>query len=577
MFTGTVCCYSKFWDQPFCSPVASTGHIFSHIGKSDVIADMACGWRRSSLASEGDADVLGSLSFSLATTLNAGLNLTSFAFTGLAAHAPHIHATGAAHSPARASSRCRAPQLQHTLASFSELHAVKDFTVDHIGFVTIRFLQPVDLTSVLSIRGKMVTLEHVTLTSGSSFHLERASTSLRESSSTIARRSTRALASRSRIQNTRRTSKSGRAQEGAEYVSFDMETGVRKFMAHARNMYTRLFQRKPIMQLPTVNLASDTVHDTRCKEFSVLMRRFFYRAITHKTMIQGVQEPQLERRSRGEHNCLSKRVAVQHARIDELVKDEGQEKHEEDVVEGPENCGWGWLVCDGKRGQSAYPEPCYCYMRGLDHQHIIRAVLESAFWRSFTNKAFWRGDTRLEGAQAALRMIASTRKAFERAHTDHEREVLQFARLALVRSRQPFRDDSSVSSAFSKMTSTPRHTRDYQLRSEALPSGWRSSPLSALCRACVDELNAESGGAMCGQCWGAVCRARRRDPALVGMWAWSGCGGRYEDGLHESSAWWGVGIKALDSVDTCPQPRRRYDASISSMHRTNVTDNLTKP
>ncbi|KAF8581174.1 hypothetical protein K439DRAFT_1636403 [Ramaria rubella] len=124
--------------------------------------------------------------------------------------------------------------------SFSELQAVKDFTVGRVGFGTIQFLQPVDLTSVPSIAdipGKIVTFEHVECTL---YTDERLRPPPGEGLNVPARvkldrcwaldKSTREPIKNANDPKHQQRMKKMRAQEGAEFVSFDMETGVWEFI-----------------------------------------------------------------------------------------------------------------------------------------------------------------------------------------------------------------------------------------------------------------------------------------------------------------------------------------------------------
>ena len=123
--------------------------------------------------------------------------------------------------------------------SFNELQAVKDFTVGRVGFGTIQFFQPVDLTSVPSIAdipGKIVNFEHVECVL---YPDERLKPTAGEGLNVPARikldrcwaldKSTREPIKDSTDSKHLQRLRKMQDQEGAEFVGFDMETGVWEF------------------------------------------------------------------------------------------------------------------------------------------------------------------------------------------------------------------------------------------------------------------------------------------------------------------------------------------------------------
>lgn len=131
------------------------------------------------------------------------------------------------------------PVVELQRLSFTELQSVKDFTVGRVGFGTIQFLQPVDLTSVPSIAdipGKIVTFEHVECVL---YPDERLKPPQGEGLNVPARikldrcwaldKSTREpIKDPNDTKHLQRLRKM-REQDGAEFVGFDMETGVWEF------------------------------------------------------------------------------------------------------------------------------------------------------------------------------------------------------------------------------------------------------------------------------------------------------------------------------------------------------------
>ncbi|KAF8514607.1 nucleoporin autopeptidase-domain-containing protein [Gautieria morchelliformis] len=124
--------------------------------------------------------------------------------------------------------------------SFNELQAVKDFTVGRVGFGTIQFLQPVDLTSVPSIAdipGKVVNFEHVECVL---YPDERLKPPAGEGLNVPARikldrcwaldKSTRQPIKDPKDPKHLTRLRKMQDQEGAEFVGFDMGTGVWEFM-----------------------------------------------------------------------------------------------------------------------------------------------------------------------------------------------------------------------------------------------------------------------------------------------------------------------------------------------------------
>ena len=124
--------------------------------------------------------------------------------------------------------------------SFGELQAVQDFTVGRVGFGTIRFLQPVDLTcvpSIADIPGKIVTFEHVECTL---YPDERLKPTAGEGLNVPARikldrcwaldKSTREPIKDANDPKHHQRLKKMQGQENAEFVGFEMETGVWEFI-----------------------------------------------------------------------------------------------------------------------------------------------------------------------------------------------------------------------------------------------------------------------------------------------------------------------------------------------------------
>jgi nuclear pore complex protein Nup98-Nup96 len=134
---------------------------------------------------------------------------------------------------------CLPPVADLQRLSFTDLQSVKDFTVGRVSFGTIQFLQPVDLTSVPSIAdipGKIVTFEHVECVL---YPDERLKPPQGEGLNVPARikldrcwaldKSTREpIKDPNDTKHIQRLRKM-REQEGAEFVGFDMETGVWEF------------------------------------------------------------------------------------------------------------------------------------------------------------------------------------------------------------------------------------------------------------------------------------------------------------------------------------------------------------
>ena len=123
--------------------------------------------------------------------------------------------------------------------SFNELQSVKDFTVGRVGFGTIQFLEPVDLTtvpSIVDIPGKIVTFEHVECVL---YPDERLKPPSGEGLNVPARikldrcwaldKSTREPIKNVNDPKHLQRLRKMREQEGAEFVGFDMETGVWEF------------------------------------------------------------------------------------------------------------------------------------------------------------------------------------------------------------------------------------------------------------------------------------------------------------------------------------------------------------
>jgi len=123
--------------------------------------------------------------------------------------------------------------------SFSDLQAVEDFTVGRVGYGTIRFLQPVDLTAVPSIAdvpGKIVCFEHMECTLYTDERLRPPPGEGLNVPAKIALdrcwavdKSTRAPIKDPKDPKYQQRLRKMQAQDGAEFISFEPETGVWEF------------------------------------------------------------------------------------------------------------------------------------------------------------------------------------------------------------------------------------------------------------------------------------------------------------------------------------------------------------
>ncbi|GJJ16105.1 hypothetical protein Clacol_010384 [Clathrus columnatus] len=130
------------------------------------------------------------------------------------------------------------PELQRL--SYNELQAVKDFTVGRVGYGTVQFLEPVDLTTVPSIAdipGKIIAFEHMECTL---YTDERLRPPPGEGLNVPARikldrcwapdKSTREPIKDPENLKYQQRLRKMQNQEGTEFVNFEKETGVWEFL-----------------------------------------------------------------------------------------------------------------------------------------------------------------------------------------------------------------------------------------------------------------------------------------------------------------------------------------------------------